>query len=143
MALIRDSKEIVQGRARRDPAFRQALLQEAVATMLEGDLATGKAVLRDYINATIGFEELGRATGTPPKSLMRMFGPRGNPQANNLFAVLGHLQKHGGFHFEVRRRRERSRLAKAAALVEGGGVRAAPGRSVRRAGEAAVSCLNS
>jgi hypothetical protein len=102
MAPTRDSKEIVQGRARRDPAFRQALLQEAVATMLEGDLATGKAVLRDYINATIGFEELGRATGKPPKSLMRMFGPRGNPQANNLFAVLGHLPKHGGFHFEVR-----------------------------------------
>jgi DNA-binding phage protein len=93
MALTRDFKETVQARARRDPAFRQALLQEAVTTMLDGDLKTGKAVLRDYINATIGFEELGRATGTPPKSLMRMFGPRGNPQASNLFAVLGHLQK--------------------------------------------------
>jgi hypothetical protein len=77
MALTRDFKETVQARARRDPAFRQALLQEAVTTMLDGGLKTGKAVLRDYINATIGFEELGRATGTPPKSLMRMFGPRG------------------------------------------------------------------
>jgi len=102
MALTRDFKETVQARASRDPAFRQALLQEAVAAMLEGDLATGKAVLRDYINATIGFEALGRATGTPPKSLMRMFGPRGNPQASNLFAVLGYLQKDGGFHLEVR-----------------------------------------
>ena len=102
MALTRDFKESVQARASRDPAFRQALLQEAVAAMLEGDLATGKAILRDYINATIGFEALGRATGTPPKSLMRMFGPRGNPQASNLFAVLGHLQKDGGFHLEVR-----------------------------------------
>ena len=102
MALTRDFKETVQARASRDPAFRQALLQEAVTAMLEGDLATGKAILRDYINATIGFEALGRATGTPPKSLMRMFGPRGNPQASNLFAVLGHLQKAGGFHLEVR-----------------------------------------
>jgi DNA-binding phage protein len=102
MALTKDFKETVQARAKRDPAFRQALLQEALEAMLEGDLATGKAVLRDYINATIGFEKLGRATGTPPKSLMRMFGPRGNPQASNLFAVLGHLQKHGGFHLEVR-----------------------------------------
>ena len=93
MALTRDFKETVQARASRDPAFRQALLQEAVAAMLEGDLATGKAILRDYINATIGFEALGRATGTPAKSLMRMLGPRGNPQASNLFAVLGHLQK--------------------------------------------------
>lgn len=102
MALTRDFEETVRARARRDPAFGQALLQEAVATMLDGDLDTGKAVLRDSINATIGFEALGRATGTPPKSLMRMFGPRGNPQASNLFAVLGHLQKQGGFHLEVR-----------------------------------------
>ena len=102
MALTKNFKETVQARARRDPVFRQALLQEALETMLAGDLATGKAVLRDYINATIGFEELGRATGTPPKSLMRMFGPRGNPQASNLFAVLGHLQKQGSFHLEVR-----------------------------------------
>ena len=61
-----------------------------------GDLATGKAVLRDYINAMISFEALGRATGTPPKSLMRMLGPRSNPQASNLFAVLRHLQKQDG-----------------------------------------------
>jgi hypothetical protein len=102
MALSREFRETVQARAQRDPAFREALLQEAVAAMLAGDLATGKAVLRDYINATIGFEALGAATGTPAKSLMRMFGPRGNPQASNLFAVLGHLQQQGGFHLEVR-----------------------------------------
>jgi hypothetical protein len=102
MALTREFKETVQARVQRDPAFRETLLQEAVEAMLGGDLATGKAVLRDYINATIGFEALGAATGTPEKSLMRMFGPRGNPQASNLFAVLAHLQKQGGFHLEVR-----------------------------------------
>jgi DNA-binding phage protein len=102
MALTRDFKETIHARARRDPASGQALVQEAVATMLEGDLKTGKAVLRDYINATIGFEALARATGTAPKSLMRMFSPRGNPQASNLFAVLRHLQEQGGFHLEVR-----------------------------------------
>jgi DNA-binding phage protein len=102
MALTKDFKETVQARAQRDPAFAQALVREAVATMLDGDLRAGKAVLRDYINATIGLEALARATGTPEKSLMRMFGPRGNPQASNLFAVLDHLQKQGGFHLEVR-----------------------------------------
>lgn len=102
MVLTRDFKETIRARAERDPAFRQALLQEAVTAMLGEDLATGKAMLRDYINATIGFEALGAAVGTPPKSLMRMFGPRGNPQASNLFAVLCHLQKQGGFHLEVR-----------------------------------------
>ncbi len=33
---------------------------------------------------------------------MRMFGPRGNPQARNLFEIIGYLQKHEGLHFEVR-----------------------------------------
>jgi DNA-binding phage protein len=95
MALTRDFKETVRARVERDPAFRAALLTEAVEEMLSGDLETGKAVLRDYINATIGFEKLSRATGTPTKSLMRMFGPKGNPRASNLFAVIKQLQKVG------------------------------------------------
>jgi DNA-binding phage protein len=93
MVLTRNFKELVKERVERDPKFRAALLKEAVETMLAGDMATGKAVLRDYINATIGFEKLGKATGTPPKSLMRMFGPSGNPRSQNLFSVIGHLQK--------------------------------------------------
>jgi hypothetical protein len=105
MALTRGFKETVQARARHDPAFREALLREGVEALLAGDLDTGKAVLRDYINATIGFESLGAATGTPPKSLIRMFGPRGNPQATNLLAVLGHLQRREGVTLEVRPRR--------------------------------------
>ncbi|MPZ47663.1 MAG: transcriptional regulator [Betaproteobacteria bacterium] len=74
----------------------------AVQSILEDDVDTGKAVLRDYINATVGFEELGKATGTPPKSLMRMFGPRGNPQAKNLFAVIDRLQRTSGISIDVR-----------------------------------------
>ena len=102
MALTRDFKELVKARLDRDPKARQALLREAVQSMIEGDVDTGKAVLRDYINATVGFEELGKATGTPPKSLMRMFGPRGNPTASKLFAVVGHLQKKSRISIEVR-----------------------------------------
>ena len=102
MALTRSFKETVQARVRRDPAFRRALLTEGVSALLEGDVDTGKAVLRDYINATVGFEALAAATGTPPKSLMRMFGPRGNPNARNLFAVIGYLQRESGVALEVR-----------------------------------------
>ncbi len=52
--------------------------------------------MRDTIKATVGFEKLGEAIDTPPKSLIRMFGPRGNPQAKNLFSVIGYLQKRAG-----------------------------------------------
>lgn len=102
MALTRTFKETVRARVARDPAFKQALLSEGVAALLEGDVDTGKAVLRDYINATVGFESLAAATGAPAKSLMRMFGPRGNPTANNLFAVIGCLQRESGVTLEIR-----------------------------------------
>ena len=105
MPLTTSFKQTVQARALRDPAFREALLTEGVEALLSGDLDTGKAVLRDYINATVGFERLADATGTPSKSLMRMFGPRGNPNARNLFAVVGHLQKASGIALQVRAQR--------------------------------------
>src|SRR5215468_637129 len=96
MPLTREFKETVQARGRRDPAFRAALLQEAIDCMLAGDAETGKMVLRDYINATVGFDELGAAKHKSPKSLMRMLAPSGNPQADNLFAIVAYLQKSEG-----------------------------------------------
>jgi DNA-binding phage protein len=101
MALTRDFKQTVQARVLADPAFRDALLKEGVETMLAGDVDTGKGILRDYIKATVGFEKLGADTGTSPKSLIRMFGPTGNPQARNLFAVISRLQQHAGVTLQV------------------------------------------
>ena len=101
MALTRSFKELVQKRVASDPAFREALLREGIDTMLTGDVDTGKAILRDYIKATVGFEKLGEATDTPAKSLIRMFSARGNPQARNLFGVIGYLQKQAGIELHV------------------------------------------
>lgn len=101
MALTRDFKETIQARVRRDPEFRQALLREGIECMLSGDVETGKAVLRDFINATVGFERLGTKTRIPSKSLIRMFSARGNPQAKNLFDVVAFLQKAEGVRLSV------------------------------------------
>jgi DNA-binding phage protein len=101
MALTKSFKELVQRRVANDPAFGEALLRESIDTMLSGDVDTGKAILRDYIKATVGFEQLGKETGTQPKNLMRMFSPCGNPQARNLFSVLGHLQKRAGLELHI------------------------------------------
>jgi hypothetical protein len=102
MPLTRDFKETIQERAARDAAFRVHLLREAVDCLLAGDLDTGKSVLRDYINATVGFDELGAATHKSPKSLMRMLGPAGNPQARNLFEIVAYLQKNEGLRLTTR-----------------------------------------
>ena len=70
--------------------------------MLAGDTETGKTLLRDYINATMGFEKLGSLVAKSPKSLMRMFSPSGNPTANNLFGIISTLQKKEGVQFELK-----------------------------------------
>ena len=77
MALTRDFKETVRERLQRDPAFREALLTEAVGCLLSSDVEAGKSLLRDYVNATIGFGELGGLTDKSPRSLMRMLSSTG------------------------------------------------------------------
>ena len=101
MPLTHDFKETVRARAQRDPDFRQELFRESVECILNGDLATGKAVLRDYVNATLGFQNLGKRTQIPAKSLMRMLGPKGSPSAANLSNILTALQRTEGVHFEL------------------------------------------
>jgi DNA-binding phage protein len=92
MALTRDFRETVVARAHRDTAFKTALLQEALQAFLNGEVAPGLILLRDCINATVGFAALSKETRIPEKSLMRMVGPRGNPTASNLFAMVAALQ---------------------------------------------------
>ena len=111
MPLTRDFKETIQARIKKDPEFQNELLKEGVECLLSGDLETGKMILRDYINATVGFEKLSSLTQKPAKSLMRMFGPRGNPRARNLFEVIGHLQKAGRFRLGLHRIRAREKRA--------------------------------
>lgn len=102
MPLKREFRETVKARAERDAAFRAALLTEAMDLFLAGDVATGKIVLRDFINATIGFTALAEATGMPVKSLMRMVGAGGNPRVDNLFAILRTLQERTGVQLTVK-----------------------------------------
>jgi DNA-binding phage protein len=102
MPLTRDFRDTVRARAARDPAFREALFQEAVQALLKGETDDGRATLRAYINATVGFERLSKVLGRPQKSLMRMFGPDGNPTAENLLGVISALQEETGVHLEIR-----------------------------------------
>src|SRR5258708_5573829 len=101
MAKTKSFRDLVEQHVKDDRKFAEALLREGVNAMLSGDVDAGKTILRDYIKATVGFEKLGEAIDTPPKSLIRMFGPRGNPQAKNLFSVIGYLQERAGLRLQV------------------------------------------
>ena len=60
MPLTRDFKETIRDRAQRDAKFRKELLREALEAMLSSEIAVAKIILRDYINATVGFAKLAR-----------------------------------------------------------------------------------
>jgi DNA-binding phage protein len=108
MALTRDFRDTVQARVKRDPAFRKGLLSDAMENLLSGDIAAGKELLRDYINATVGFPRLADETNLHVKALHQMFGPNGNPTAANLFRIVAYLQKAEGVRLEVRSERAAS-----------------------------------
>ena len=58
MPLTKLFRDTVKARVERDPAFTAALFEEALFAFIEGDTALGKALLRDLVNSTIGFEGL-------------------------------------------------------------------------------------
>lgn len=93
MALTREFRNTVTASAERDPRFREALFTEALNAYFSGDTTVGKAILRDLVNATMGFEELALTLKKPSKSLHRMLGPSGNPSTDNFFNILNALQK--------------------------------------------------
>ena len=87
MALTRDFKQTIIERGERDPAFAKALLDEAATLFLNGEPETARLILRDLVNATLGFEQLAVVTEKPSKSLHRMLSSTGNPSMDNLAAI--------------------------------------------------------
>jgi hypothetical protein len=118
----RSFDEVVQERVGRDTDFAAALLQEAAQCMISGDIDVARSLVRDVIKGTVGYARLSRLTGTPEKSLIRMFGPKGSPTAVNLACVFQQLQRAAGVELEVRavtspRRRTGGRSTRAARSV--------------------------
>jgi hypothetical protein len=101
MPLTRPFRETVLERAQADPKFRVGLLTEAAECFLSGEVGAAKILLRDYVNATIGFQALGEEIEKQPKSLMRMLSEKGNPRAENLASLIASLQRYEGISFHV------------------------------------------
>ena len=102
MALTRDYKQTIVERTKRDPAFGKALLDEAATMFLNGEPDTARLILRDLVNATVGFEALAVATAKPSKSLHRMLSESGNPSMDNLAAIFGAVRKELGVKILVK-----------------------------------------
>lgn len=102
MPITRSFRTTIMKRASLDLKYRRQMLAEAVNELLAGDLQVGKAMLRDYINATLSFEGLAKALNKPSKSVHRMLGPKGNPRAESIFGIIKILQEHERVHLHVK-----------------------------------------
>ncbi len=101
MALTRNFKDTIMERAQNDPAFRVGLLTEAAECLLNDKVGVAKILLRDYVNATVGFQELGRLVDKKPQSLMRMLSEKGNPSLGNISKLMASLHRHEGVELRV------------------------------------------
>ena len=101
MAITRDYKETINERVARESVFTAALLDEAITLFLNGEPEVARLVLRDLVNATVGFEELALEVEKPSKSLHRMLSARGNPTMDNLTKIIGILRNKLGLDIEV------------------------------------------
>ena len=101
MALTRNFKETVVQRVQGDAAFAHALLDEAATLFLNGEPETARLILRDLVNAPMGFEQLATLTAKPSKSLLRMLSPRGHPSMDNLAAIFRAIQDRMQVNFEA------------------------------------------
>ncbi len=102
MSLSRNFKHTIADRVERDPAFARAMLDEAATLFLNGEPEVARAILRDLVNATVGFEALARKTRTPSKSLHRMLSASGNPTMDNLATIFGAVRKSLNVELHVR-----------------------------------------
>lgn len=101
MAITRNFSETVQERIANDDIFATALLDEAIQLFLNNEPDMARLVLRDLVNATIGFEELAIEVEKPSKSLHRMLSAKGNPTMDNLTKIFSVLKQKLSVEFEV------------------------------------------
>lgn len=101
MGQTRPVKETVLQRAKTNPEFRAALIGEALELIAENDVQTAKALIRDYVLASIGFEALAKEVGKKPESIKRMLSASGNPTISNMAALLSSLTQHEGIQLHV------------------------------------------
>ena len=102
MALTRDFRQTITARVRSEPAYARALLQQATSLLLQGEPHTAKLLLRDLVNASMGFEQLARDMDKPAKSLHRMLSAAGNPTLSHVSAMLAAIAAHLGVEIQAK-----------------------------------------
>lgn len=93
MQLTEDFKTVLFQRMDREPGFREALLDEIVACLNQDDWVVGKLMLGDFVEGTLGINQLGKLTHRSPASLTQILDPEINSETQDLFDLVDYLRK--------------------------------------------------
>lgn len=102
--------DVVIERAKTDAVFRVGLLEEAVSEFISnGDMQVCKSLLRDCIEAGLGFAALARVMSVPAPELHSKFTGGDNPTAQEFLDIVAALcaaEKIERFEVEATKREE-------------------------------------
>lgn len=91
--LTKDVNEMSEEEIQSDSDLAIAILEEAISVFINGEPDVARLMLRNLVNATVGFETLATKTDKPSKSLHRMLSAKGNPTMDNLVAIVSVLRE--------------------------------------------------
>lgn len=98
---MRYANEIIVEQLSNDREFLKEHLRNAVTALFNTEeIGVGCLMLRDIVNATIGFPELAGSLGKSDKGLMQMLSSGSNPTITNLSSIIGEILKHEGLTFK-------------------------------------------
>ena len=101
MPPTRDYRETFWERARREPEFRHELLKSAARCMLNGEPEVGRIMLRDFVVAAIGIDELSQKIGKSRESLEHVLSDGSDPRADDLLGIVAALAEYENMELDV------------------------------------------
>ena len=87
---LRDHKEFIIEKLKKNEQFRYAYLNEALN---EDEPAVVLSMLRDIAGATRGFSKLAKETGLARQSLYKVLSEKGNPEFRSVWKIVRILRK--------------------------------------------------
>lgn len=98
---MRYANEITVEELQNDREFLRAYIADAISSLFKNEHAVACLMLRDIVNATIGFPELAEKLGKKDKGkgLMQMLTKTSNPAVKNLFGIIAEIMEYESFEF--------------------------------------------
>ena len=99
--LTKPFADLVRKRVQRDPEFGHLIFLRAIEYFSKGDLVMGSEMLHGYIDATVGYDKLGKALGKSPTGLRWMLMDDRNIRGDDLAATIEYLKRSEGLEVKV------------------------------------------